>query len=206
MASFDAELHLNGRAYPVRRCHFTLHQDTDARGRVVSKVRHGPLGLSVDVPDDDELLAWAAAPFKPLAGEVVFFDLAAQVPHETIAFAAGQCVGYAEDFAGGDTGAGAYVCHLRITAPAFALRAGGPVAPLAAAVRGWAGAGAAGPAPGLTSTPLPMAGGWLADLETVMAPEAGVRSLVATWVAGGLDEQKLKSAIRGPWANDWCLK
>ena len=124
MASFHAELHLNGRAYPVRLCHFTLHQDTDSRGRVVGKVRHGPLGLTLDVPDDDALLAWAAAPFKPLAGEVVFFDLHARVPHETIAFAAGQCVGYHEDFQAGNTGPGAYVCHLLITAPAFGPGAG----------------------------------------------------------------------------------
>ena len=56
---------------------------------------------------------------------------------------------------------------------------------------------ASAPTPGLTSTPLPAADGWLADLETVLGPAAGVRSLVATWVAGGLDEGKLKSAIRG---------
>ena len=161
-------------------------------------MRHGPLGLTLDVPDDDELLAWAAAPFKPLAGEVVFFDLTARVPHETIAFAAGQCVGYHEDFQAGNTGPGAYVCHLLITAPAFTLAAGGPAAPLAAAVAGWAGgAGLPSPTPGLTSTHLPPADGWLTDLETVLGPAAGVRSLVATWVAGGLDEQKLKSAIRG---------
>ena len=198
MASFYAELHLNGRAYPVRLCHFALHQDTDERGRVVGKVRHGPLGLTLDVPEDDELLTWAAAPFKPLAGKVVFFDLAARVPHETLAFAAGQCVGYHEEFAASNTGAGAYVCQLLVTAPAFTLAAGGPAAPLVAAVRGWAGGGAvSGPTPGLTSTPLPVAGGWLADLETVLGPTAGVRSLVATWVAGGLDEGKLKSALRG---------
>ena len=120
------------------------------------------------------------------------------MPHETIAFAAGQCVGYHENFHAGNTGPGAYVCHLRITAPAFTLAAGGPAAPLAAAVAGWAGgAGLPAPTPGLTSTPLPAADGWLTDLETVLGPAAGVRSLVATWVAGGLDEQKLKSAIRG---------
>ena len=144
MASFYAELHLNGHAYPVRLCHFTLHQDTDSRGRVVGKVRHGPLGLTLDVPDGDELLAWAAAPYKPLAGEVVFFDLTAQMPHETIAFAAGQCVGYHEEFEDGNSGPGAYTCHLLITAPAFTLAAGGPAAPLAAAVRGWAGPSSAG--------------------------------------------------------------
>ena len=50
--------------------------------------------------------------------------------------------------------------------------------------------------PGLTSTPLPPADGWLTDLETVLGPAAGVRSLVATWVAGGLDEGKLGAFMR----------
>ena len=46
------------------------------------------------------------------------------MPRETIAFAAGQCVGYHEDFDAGNTGPGAYVCHLLITAPAFGPGAG----------------------------------------------------------------------------------
>ena len=67
-------------------------------------------------------------------------------------------MGYHENFQAGNTGPGAYVCHLLITAPAFTLAAGGPAAPLAAAVAGWAGGtGLPAPTPGLTSTPLPAA-------------------------------------------------
>ena len=51
--------------------------------------------------------------------------------HETIAFAAGQCVGYAETFESGAGRDGAYVCHLTVAAPSFELRRGG--APAAAA-------------------------------------------------------------------------
>ena len=106
-------------------------------------------------------------------------------------------MGYHENFQAGNTGPGAYVCHMLITAPAFTLAAGGPAAPLAAAVAGWAGGtGLPAPTPGLTSTPLPAADGWLTDLETVLGPAAGVRSLVATWVAGGLDEGKLGAFMR----------
>ena len=95
-----------------------------------AKVRHDLLHLTLDVPDDDVLLAWAAAPFKPLAGEVVFYSATQLVALETIAFAVGQCVGYHETFASGATGDGSYVCQLTLTAPAFELRAGG--APAAA--------------------------------------------------------------------------
>jgi hypothetical protein len=37
-------------------------------------VRHGLVVLDVlDVPDDDLLLSWANTPFKPLAGQILFF-------------------------------------------------------------------------------------------------------------------------------------
>ena len=94
-------------------------------GRANIKVRHDLLQLALDVPDDDALLAWAADPFKALAGEVVFYNATQLVALETIAFAAAQCVGYHESFESGAGGDGAYICQLTLTAPAFALRSGG---------------------------------------------------------------------------------
>jgi hypothetical protein len=132
MASFFAELHLTGNRYRVVHCQYAASQSTDARGRVNAKVRHDLLYLTVDVPDSDALLDWAAAIHKPLAGEVVFYNPTQLVALETIAFTAGECVGYQEVFESGAGGDGAYVCQLTITAPAFELRAGG--APPAAAV------------------------------------------------------------------------
>lgn len=132
MASFYAELQVEGNSYRVVHCSYACHQATDTRGRVQAKVRYAPLELVLDVPTDDVLLAWAHTPHKPLAGQVVFYDIARQTAHETIAFAAGECVQYAEDFASSATGDGAYVCQLTITAPSFELRAGGPATPLAA--------------------------------------------------------------------------
>ncbi|WP_345059983.1 type VI secretion system tube protein TssD [Hymenobacter glaciei] len=131
MASFHAELHLAGTSYRVVRCHYACHQPTDAQGRVNAKVRHDLLHLALDVPDGDALLAWAADPFKAQAGEVVFYNATQLVALETIAFAAGQCVGYHESFESGAGRDGAYVCQLTLTAPAFELRSGG--APAAAA-------------------------------------------------------------------------
>ena len=43
----------------------------------------------------------AATPFKAQAGEVVFYTATQRVAHETIAFAAGQCVSYHETFESG---------------------------------------------------------------------------------------------------------
>lgn len=160
MSSFYAELHLAGFAFPVLRCSYSFQQATSERGRASAKVRHGPLHLLLDVPEQDLLLAWAAAPFKPLAGQVAFYsDAQARLPHESISFAAGQCVRYAETFddGTGGGGAGAYVCALTITAPAFALHVGGgpatAAAPAVVAAALTRLSPAAGPTPGLVSTP-----------------------------------------------------
>jgi hypothetical protein len=126
MASFYAELHVEGNSYRVMHCSYSCSQATGARGRVNTKVRYEPLQLVVDVPTDDVLVNWAATAHKPLAGQVIFYDTATRVAHETIAFAAGECVQYTEQFASSATGDGAYVCHLTIAATSFDLRAGGP--------------------------------------------------------------------------------
>ena len=68
---------------------------------------HGLLHLQLDVPEENVLEAWAAAPFKPLAGQVVFYsDAQARLPRESISFAAGQCVSYGEEFDDGTGGGG----------------------------------------------------------------------------------------------------
>ena len=132
MSSFHAELHLAGTVYRVVHCHYACHQAVDARGRVSDKVRHDLMTLSLDVPHDDVLLDWAATPHKPQAGQVVFYDVTQQIAHETIAFAAAECVGYSESFESGNGRDGSYVCHLTIAAPSFELRSGGPTASAAA--------------------------------------------------------------------------
>ena len=141
MASFHAELHLTGTSYRVVRCQYACHQSTDARGRVNAKVRHDLLHLALDVPDGDALLAWAATPHKPLAGQVVFYDMTQLVAHETIAFAEGECVGYHELFESGAGRDGAYVCYLTVAAAGFELRSGGPAVALAAMAIGGSGGG-----------------------------------------------------------------
>jgi hypothetical protein len=126
MSSFYTELVVAGQTYPVRQCQLGFAQATDPRGRVQAKVRHGLLHLTLDVPDDDQLLDWANTAHKPLSGHVTFFETNRQTARETVSFAAGQCVGYQETFVAGDGAAGAYVCQLTITSDGLTLAPGGP--------------------------------------------------------------------------------
>ena len=106
---------------------------TGERGRVVAKMHHGLVRVALDVPDDEVLAAWGTAARKPLAGHVTFFGTDRRTARETLSWAAGECVGYHESFAAGDTGGGAYVCQLVIAAGKLVLTPGGPPRPLAAA-------------------------------------------------------------------------
>ena len=126
MASFYAELQVAGTTYPVRSCAYEFTQSTNERGRVAAKVRHGLVRLTLDVPDGDELLSWAAAPFRPLAGRVIFRSAQGGAALETLSWEDGQCVGYQEEFLSGSVHEGAYVCHLTIAAPKLTMAPGGP--------------------------------------------------------------------------------
>lgn len=139
MSSFYAELDVAGNTYPLRQCQFEFEQATDARGRVVAKVRHGQVHLTLDVPDNDLLLDWANTAHKLLAGHVTFFDTGRRTARETVSFAAGQCVSYQESFTAGDASNGAYVCQLVIATSALVLTPGGaPGAFVAPAARAYA--------------------------------------------------------------------
>lgn len=126
MASFYAELHVAGYCYPVRVCTYSFSQATDARGRVVAKVRPGLIYVTLDVPNGDFLLVWAATAHKPLAGYLIFSSTRGGPALETLSWEAGHCVGYQEEFRSGNKEEGAYVCHLTIAAAQLTLREGGP--------------------------------------------------------------------------------
>lgn len=137
MASFYAELHVAGHSYPVWSCTYEFRQATSERGRVLAKVRHGLVQLTLDVPHDEVLLAWAATPHKPLAGSVVFRDAKGDSVLETLSWEGGECVGYQEEFRSGEEKQGAYVCHLTIVAPKLTLQPGAPTAYVAPPWRAW---------------------------------------------------------------------
>ena len=126
MASFYAELWLEGYKFPLRTCSYGLSQATDYRGRVISKVRTSLIDCLLDVPEPPILTDWATDPTKQLPGKIVFFAAQGGAALETVAWAAAWCVGYREDFISGDRNQGAYVCRIRIAAPVIQMLAGGP--------------------------------------------------------------------------------
>ncbi|TGE29446.1 type VI secretion system tube protein TssD [Hymenobacter metallicola] len=132
MASFHAELYIEGQVYPVSWCSVEFRQQVQEKGRVSARVRQGPLLLLLDVPqDDDTLLAWAATPHKKLGGHLIFFDTSQLSPHESVHFADAECVGYEERFDVLQGQNGSYSCALTITAPEFVLGTGSVGAPAA---------------------------------------------------------------------------
>jgi len=137
MASFYAELRVAGNSYPVQQCTFEVQQPTHQRGRVSAKVRYEPVHLMLDVPEGDMLLAWAADSHKQLAADITFANVAGGSTIETLRLPAAYCVTYAEVFQQGETGSGAYVCHLTLVDPAgWTIQAGGPAGTFVAPAAG----------------------------------------------------------------------
>lgn len=128
MASLAAYLLVEGHQYPVTHCTFGVQQQTYQRGRVSAKVRYEPVHLTVDVPADDFLLAWAADAHKRVAANLVFLNAAGGSALESVQLPAAYCVSYTESFQQGDAQGGAYQAVVTLVDPSgFTLQAGGPV-------------------------------------------------------------------------------
>lgn len=194
MASFSADLYVSGQRFPVVQCTYGTDQATDNCGRVMAKVRYGPVQLVLDVPAGDLLLSWANAPQKQLATDIVFRQAAGGGTLETLHMAGAYCVGYQETFASGDQNKGAYQCHLTLVDPTgFTLSAGSPVQALinvpgglvsvatAAEETGLAGAVAEPVAETVVETTAPTVLGGLARLAALL-PELAAAAIVAVFV------------------------
>ena len=121
MSSFRCILTLEGQQYPAVHCAYEFSQATSERGRASAKVRSGLLTLSLDVPTDDKLLAWANDPHKKLGGFVTFQETNRPIAREILTFEDGFCVSYTEEFVSGSDVAGAYRCLLQISAGKLTL-------------------------------------------------------------------------------------
>lgn len=121
MSSFRCILTLAGTEYPVTECAYEFGQATTERGRASAKVRSGLLTLQLDVPHDDELLAWATDPHKKLSGQLAFHETNLPIVREQLDFEDGFCVSYEEVFTSGDEPRGAYRCRLHISAGKLTL-------------------------------------------------------------------------------------
>lgn len=121
MSSFRGILTLDGQDFPLVQCSYEFGQAVSERGRVTAKVRSGLLVLHLDVPDGDQLLAWAIDPHKKLSGSVVFHQTDRPVVREKLDFADGFCVAYEEIFQVGAAPEGAYRCTLHVSAARLTL-------------------------------------------------------------------------------------
>jgi hypothetical protein len=203
MASFSAELRVAGHAFPVILCSYSLHQATHQRGRVSTKVRHGPVQLTLSVPDNDVLLAWAVDPQKRQAATVVFFDANSGSAMETLLLPAAYAVAYAEQFHHGDDAHGAYVCFLTLSDPdGWTIQAGGPgsafVAP-APRNHGVPSASELSAAIGAGPAVLdPHAADWAAARAQVLDP-VRIAALYASYAAGKRQKKELPRSQADWW-------
>lgn len=123
MSSFRCMLSLAGQDFPVALCTYEFEQGITDRGRATAKVHSGLVTLHLDVPDSNELLAWATDPHKKLSGTLTFYQTNQPVAREVLAFEDAFCVAYEEVFQSGAEPQGAYRCILRLSAAKLALNA-----------------------------------------------------------------------------------
>jgi hypothetical protein len=123
MSSFRCILTLAGQDFPVVLCNYEFEQATTERGRATAKVRSGLISLSLDVPDGDQLFAWANDPHKKLSGYLTFYQTNSPIAREILAFEDAFCVSYNEVFQSGAEPQGAYRCLLQVSAARLALNA-----------------------------------------------------------------------------------
>ena len=121
MSSFRCLLLLAEQELPVVHCTYQFSQPTAQRGRVAAKVRSGLITLELDVPHDDQLLAWAADPQKKLSGTLLFLETNRPTLSEQLTFEDTFCVAYREDFHSGAEPEGAYRCTLQLSASKLTL-------------------------------------------------------------------------------------
>ena len=88
---------------------------------MAAKVRSGLITLELDVPHNDQLLAWAADPQKKLSGTLLFLETNRPTLSEQLTFEDAFCVAYREDFHSGAEPEGAYRCTLQLSASKLTL-------------------------------------------------------------------------------------
>ena len=116
MASFHATLGFQGHEYPISVCAQHMHQAWDQHGRPQSKVTAGELTITMPVPPDTALLAWARNPLLALPCQVRFSALDTPLAGVTLLLENAFCVSYAEHFEPDADGRVAYFCQISIVA------------------------------------------------------------------------------------------
>jgi hypothetical protein len=102
MASFSAELSIDGKTFPVLTVSYGLYQATDETGKPSSGVRTHLIQLRLMGSDDETLPNWAADGQKQLDGTITFYRIDEQSTFKELAFEQAYCVQYAEHMAPAD--------------------------------------------------------------------------------------------------------
>ncbi|MFD2934191.1 type VI secretion system tube protein TssD [Spirosoma flavum] len=127
MASFNAELSIEGKTFSVLTASYGLYQATDESGKPSSGVRTHLIQLQLAGSDDETLTNWAADAQKRLDGKITFFRIDEQSKFKELAFEQAYCVHYAERVAPTNTAdqmlPGSYLIEIGIS-PAV-LKIGG---------------------------------------------------------------------------------
>jgi hypothetical protein len=127
MASFNAELSIDGKTFSVLTASYGLYQAMDESGKPSSGVRTHLIQLQLAGSDDETLTNWAADAQKRLDGKITFFRIDEQSTFKELAFEQAYCVQYAERVAPANTTdqalSGSYLIEIGIS-PAV-LKIGG---------------------------------------------------------------------------------
>lgn len=102
MASFSAELSVDGKSFPVLTASYGLYQATDESGKPSSGVRTHLIQLQVVGSDDETLPDWAIDPQKRLDGKVTFLRIDQESTFKELSFEQAYCVQYTERVAPAD--------------------------------------------------------------------------------------------------------
>jgi hypothetical protein len=127
MASFSAELSIDGKTFPLLTVSYGLYQATDESGKPSSGVRTHLIQLRLTGSDDETLPTWAVDAQKRLDGKLTFFRIDEQSTFKELTFEQAYCVHYAERVAPADSNdqnlPGSYLIEIGIS-PAV-LKIGG---------------------------------------------------------------------------------
>lgn len=119
MASFSAELSVDGKSFPILTTSYGLYQATDESGKPSSGVRTHLIQLQLMGSDDETLADWAVDPQKRLDGKITFARIDESSTFKELSFEQAYCVQYTERVAPADIAdqgmAGSYLMDVSIS-------------------------------------------------------------------------------------------
>ena len=94
--SYTAELAIEGKTFPIRKCEYGFSQKVDLFGKPIPIVISHTIKLELSGTEDETNISWAANDKKKMEGTISFYR-ADQSVFKEIKFEDGFCIGYKED-------------------------------------------------------------------------------------------------------------